>query len=116
MRAEGGEDPLTFVLGPGLNYIIGIDGHKTLVSRQYLTKPSSIVSTLFCPCFGTTVDHLPDESRSRCRRCFLSFTFFLSLAQVIFVNENIFSLKYKNTLKCRNGKYETYRKKNRKEI
>lgn len=68
--------------GPGLNYIIGIDGHKTLVPRNHLSKPSSVFGTLFCPCFSTG-ESLPDESKSRCRRCLLSFTFFLCLGQLV---------------------------------
>jgi membrane associated rhomboid family serine protease len=71
-----------FFPGSGLNYVIGIDGHRSLVQQKKLTKPTAFVGVLFCPCFAAE-EPFSDESKLRYRNCLSSFTFIISLAQII---------------------------------
>lgn len=67
--------------GSGLNYVIGIDGHKSLVSQRKLRNPGTFMGTLFCPCFASE-EPLSDESKARFKNCLVSFTFLICLAQL----------------------------------
>jgi len=71
-----------FFPGSGMNYVIGIDGHRSIVQQKKLTKPTKFVGALFCPCF-TAEEPFSEESKIRYRNCLMSFTFVLALAEAI---------------------------------
>lgn len=71
-----------FFPSSGMNYVIGIDGHRSLVQQKKLTRPASFFGSLFCPCF-TVEEPFSNESKMRFRNCFSSLTFLISFAEIV---------------------------------
>jgi len=76
------QEGYTFPGGYGYYYVLGIDGNRTLLRHDNVTRPTSILGSMCCPCF-TVNDPWSIESRKRYMNCLLSLTSLLSLVQII---------------------------------
>jgi len=75
------QEGYTFPGSYGYYYVLGIDGNRTILRHDGVTKPTSILGSMCCPCF-TANDPWSIESRKRYWNAVLSLTSLMSLLQI----------------------------------